>query len=164
MVRLPDLPPKKRRKTASGTSAVDSTKQNCWYSAHQPLTDQLELLRSEVKEETFILRPAGAEEFKDDISAIKPDVYYVPEKANVKALDSFIFHGPHLYIFQFTIAAKHDIKAGLVPFFSNLEGVPSMNMWRLLFVIPPGQVLICPYSRNSMLQNLQPYTTLHKLK
>ena len=35
-------------------------------------------------------------------SPVKEGVYYVPEKTNQVAIDSFVVSGGHLYVFQFT--------------------------------------------------------------
>jgi hypothetical protein len=79
----------------------------------------------------------------------QPDVYYLPRSSNQVGLDSFILINQILYIFQFSIAGSHPIKAGIMDFFSQ----PSLNAmlqgmeWRFVFIIPPGETILCPRSR-----------------
>jgi hypothetical protein len=87
-----------------------------------------------------------------------PNVFYVPEKGNEKALDSFILLDGILYILQVTIALKHDINAGLVKL-GQVPGIPPMGYWRFVFIIPPHQILTTP-QQHEALQKLCLYSAL----
>ena len=66
---------------------------------------------------------------------IKPDTFYLPGNSNQVALVSFIVHGSHLYMFQFTISSSHDIKTGLVDFLKKCKKFPSKDKWFFIFII-----------------------------
>ena len=57
---------------------------------------------------------------------IKPDVYYSPGSSNQleAGFVSFIIYNQILYLFQFTVKPKHDIK-DFLGFFNNCTGIPS---------------------------------------
>ena len=81
---------------------------------------------------------------------VKPDTYYVPASPNQVAFDSFIVVGGALYMFQFTIADDHPIKAGLMNFFS--ESHFEENDWYFIFVVPPGGKLTCSESSDEKMK------------
>ena len=80
------------------------------------------------------------------LSDFQPDVYYLPRSSKQVAFDSFILVDQILYIFQFSIAAEHPIKARITGFFSQ----PTFNTllqgteWRFIFIIPPGETIPGP--------------------
>ena len=73
-------------------------------------------------------------------------VFYVPMASNQVA--SFILVDQILYIFQVTIAASHDIKEGIMKFFSQAKLRDTLQgaEWRFVFVIPPRSEIVCPES------------------
>ena len=81
---------------------------------------------------------------------VKLDTYYVPASPNQVAFDSFIVVGGALYMFQFTIADDHPIKAGLMNFFS--ESHFEENDWYFIFVVPPGGKLTCSESSDEKMK------------
>ena len=80
------------------------------------------------------------------------------------AFDSFILFKNFLYIFQFTIDEKHDIKSGLVDWLGRCSGVPPMTHWRVVFVIEPNQHLTCPQPRSLKLRQLELFSAVMTLK
>jgi hypothetical protein len=63
----------------------------------------------------------------------------VPKARNQVAFDSFVKLDTFLYIFQITVAKKHDIKSGIDDSLSKLQTIlPPKANWRLIFIIPPG--------------------------
>ena len=135
-----------------------------WHSSHSalPNTTLEDLRRKTLKKRLHVrIQPSCTFEYPcTGPSSIKPNVSYVPEISNEAAMDSFIVLDSFLYIFQFTIAAKHDIKPGLINFFEKCRDVPCREAWRFVFVIPPDQVLTCPQPRSLKLRELLPYTTI----
>jgi hypothetical protein len=81
---------------------------------------------------------------------VKPDTYYVPASPNQVTFDSFIVVDGALYVFQFTIADDHPIKAGLMNFFS--ESHYEENDWYFIFVVPPGGKLTCSESSDEKMK------------
>ena len=91
----------------------DGTPESQWYSNHLPLPNPLlEASRREAVNEVLpiYIRSCQILEYAADLSSIESDVFYVPQLA----LHSFTLQDGYLYIFQFTIGGKHDIKPGLV--------------------------------------------------
>lgn len=56
--------------------------------------------------------------YKDRLTSVKPGHLYVPKASNQASLDAFFKLGAIFYIFQFTVANKHDIK-------KTYRGLPS---------------------------------------
>jgi hypothetical protein len=93
----------------------------------------------------------------NDAFSSKPDpikdIYYAPYHPNQVAVDSFIIDNC-LFIFQFTIASVHDIKKGILTFFSQ-KSLPlrSRENCYFIFVIPPVlSELSCPQPRDPTLK------------
>jgi len=94
-------------------------------------------------------QPHGIFQFpKPRPEKISSDIYYLPKSPNQVAFDSFIVNNGALYIFQFTIAASHPIKASIMDFFKDrsLESILRDKEWYFIFVIPPGGELVCSES------------------
>jgi hypothetical protein len=69
-------------------------------------------------------------------------IFFIPKQA---AFDSFVVFDGILYIFQFSIAAEHDIEQGLASFSrQGLDWLPPKTKWYLIFVIPSGKRITCP--------------------
>ena len=80
----------------------------------------------------------------DRIGRIEQDVYYAPQADNLAAADSFAVLGEVLYIFQITVAAKHDVKrAGALDIVNTVEASIGRRGRRLdfvlAFVVPPDR-------------------------
>lgn len=105
---------------------------------------------------TIDFQPSSTVEYEgNSIKKINADVLYVPKSPNQVAFDSFIVFKGSLYIFQFTITSKHDIKPGLVDFFfSEHQSLPPKAKWHLIFVVPPGNTITCPQPSESNLVEL----------
>ena len=73
-------------------------------------------------------------------------VLYIPTASIQVAFDSFILMEQILYIFQFTIAPSHDIKGGILDFFSQATLRDKLQdvEWRFVFVIEPRLNFVCP--------------------
>lgn len=134
----------------------------CWYSSHTSLGNKtLEARRQEALQQLqkIEIHPFETEEFDTDIVFIREGVFYVPKSDNEEVLDSFIVIDGILYIFQFTIAGNHFIKPGFLTFFGKCQGIPPMEKWRFVFVIPPGLTMTCP-EPPSLLRELHPYSAM----
>ena len=90
---------------------------------------------------------------------IEPDIYYMPQSDQQPALDSFILHGGHLYVFQCTGGQAHKINDALVGFLATCSGLPPRTNWHFIFIIPDDLLSFsCPSSSNSVIRNLGLYT------
>ena len=119
-----------------------------WYTSHVALPNKtLEATRQQVLIQRKLLDiPPGlpVEEYTGNgPSSIIRDVLYVPGLTNQAVLDSFILMNDLLYIFQFSIGEKRDIKLGLFNFIRDL-GFLSMDKCRFVFIHPPNHTLVCP--------------------
>jgi len=59
---------------------------------------------------------------------------------NQNALDAFISLDDLLYIFQFTVASKHDNSHGLIDV-ADQYSFPPRDQWRFVFIILPNLTL-----------------------
>jgi hypothetical protein len=74
-----------------------------------------------------------------ELRSVEPNHLHVPKARNQVAFDSFVKLDTFLYIFQITVAKKHDIKSGIDDSLSKLQTIlPPKANWRLIFIIPPG--------------------------
>lgn len=162
LVPMVRLEASKRKRSNDGKKAP----QPQWYSSHILLHDKsLEVSRKHALKQQLMVKinPSAIEEYSDDVLAsIKPDVFYVPESTNRKALDSFTWIDGILYIFQFTIAPNHRINRGPVDF-AEKHGFPPMDDWRFVFVIPPNLTLISPRPPKPFPQELHPYSAVFQI-
>ena len=134
-----------------------------WHSSHNVLANaSLETSRQEALRKRFTLtvRPSQTVEYRDAQFLVVPNVLYIPEATNHVALDSFIIIDGFLYLFQFTIASVHDINSGLANVTENLQGLPTMDKWRIVFIIPPSSLLIVPQPKLLALRALHPYSAV----
>ncbi|KAL5480201.1 hypothetical protein ACEPAI_1471 [Sanghuangporus weigelae] len=77
--------------------------------------------------------------------SIKPNVYYQPKKDQQVGIDSLFIHDGHLHLLQMTGGITHMIKPELKTFLKRLDGLPSKDKWRFVFVIPADTVTFnCP--------------------
>lgn len=146
-------------------SRVDSLPQ--WYSSHLPMhNEELESLRQDALERvlTIPVDPSRIIEYADDGPlSIEPDVLYLPEISNHVVFDAFLLLDGIFYLFQFTIAKSHDIKPGLEDFLMTCPNIPTIENWRIVFVIPPKQTLICPQPRSLDMRRIPVYSTVMAL-
>jgi hypothetical protein len=117
-----------------------------WYSSH-PMRDdkdpELGRLRQVAWRDRVPLdvEPADTHEYGDEEFREfdpKQNIYYIPKVQNEEALDSFIWCGDLLFIFQFTVSDQHDIKTGFVSRFTACDKFPETSNWRFILVIPGG--------------------------
>ena len=77
--------------------------------------------------------------YGDDQTSVERGRLHVPKASNKFTNDSFFLLGETLYILQFTMASRHDIKKTMEVSFSNLlNSFPPKTNWRFVFVVPPG--------------------------
>ena len=105
-----------QKKKTSGTGKWAPRPQ--WHSSDIHLRDtSLEISRRQASSQlvSVDIQPSETLEYMDDgLESLEPNVFYVPEKTNKSALDSFILIDDILYIFQMTIKPIHDINHGLI--------------------------------------------------
>lgn len=125
-----------------------------YQSCHRPFADsKLENLRQSCQPIPLVLDSVTVRTYKEGKFKARPkqNRYYKPDASNQVAMDSFILVGNTLYVFQFTIAKIHDIKAGIASF------IRSMSQYEIvfIFVIPDDLPLLkCPYSTDPDLRKL----------
>jgi hypothetical protein len=132
-----------------------------WHSSHIRLDNvSLEASRLNALEQklSIYFHPNQTLKFMNRPLHIMPNVFYVPAVANHEALDSFLLLDGCLYIFQFTIGKKHDIKPGFIRFLENCPGIPSIKDWKFVFVIEPDMTLKCPQQWHLKLRQLHLYS------
>jgi hypothetical protein len=87
--------------------------------------------------------PEGTEVYTGSRPAnILPNIFYLPKSVNQPAFDSFILADEVLYIFQFSVASKHDINPSVMDFSSH--ATLKEALWRFIFVVPPDGTLEYP--------------------
>ena len=135
-----------------------------WHTSHAYLTNEtLEAKRQQAlrHSEAIQFPPATTREFKaDEVLSLCEGVFFVPVSESQEALDAFLLLYGILYIFQFTVGQKHDIKPGFVEFLQKCQNVPPLEEWKFVFVIPPGTKLLCPEPQSELpgLRTLNPYS------
>lgn len=143
----------------------DSTKNvPRWHSSHPSHTAKSQasdVIRRDVDRDSVILdvTPSRSRVYDDLKSAFEPDVYYIPEKSNEVAFNSFILHRGCLYIFQFTVSEEQKIDDGLISQFAECTKLPKQGDWCYIFVTPDKvEVLISPLTKSDELQKLNPFS------
>ena len=135
-----------------------------WYTSHASLTNEtLEDQRQQALRRSEAIRfpPATTQEFKaDEILSLREGVFFVPVSESQEALDAFLLIHGSLYILQFTVGQKHDIKPGFVKFLQKCQNIPPLEEWKFVFLIPPGTMLRCPEPKSELpgLRKLNPYS------
>ncbi len=81
------------------------------------------------------LPPNGAIIYEPGMTSVQPYQLHVPKARNQPGM-SFLL-GDFLYIFQLTLAEKHDIKPCIEEFFDRLENLPPKAHWRFVLITPP---------------------------
>jgi hypothetical protein len=140
-----------------------------WHSSHRPFQhDKLEEKRLATLDNTFTLamHPSGTCRYSEDKLwdlNFRPEIYYKPHSQNQVAIDSFIWHDGHLYVFQFTAFQRHSIHEGLLQRLAQYS--PPHFSWRLVLVIPDElDEVVCPPLRSSELQALTLFTSKVKVQ
>jgi hypothetical protein len=149
-----------------GDSEVSKNKrQPQWHTTNTKLSKLLEIKRRAAfrKRVSLDINPQTSVEFTSpklrQKLKIKSDVYYSPAAPNQIGFDSFIVHDHILYLFQFTVKAKHDVK-DFFDFFDKCTGLPSREHWRFIFVRPLDiyTTLKCPFPSTDALRQLALYS------
>jgi len=130
-----------------------------WYSSHVPASLEESRQGAVQKKQSVHIPPLSpVMEYRDGPLTIESGFIYVPEFANQVALDSFIAIDGLLYVFQFTIGGEHGVMAELIDFLGKYPGVPHRDKWRIIFILPPNQILVCPQPRKML--GLHPFSAV----
>src|SRR5258708_32769977 len=136
-----------------------------WYSSHisihKPALEACHLKVSNGFEVN--IRPKHILEYTDNEwqSRIEPNVFYIPEMTNQKALDSFILLDGLLYIFQIAFGMQQDIHHGFIDVADKCtSSFPPRDQWRFVFIIPPNMTLTVPRPWRLALRNVSPYSAV----
>ena len=115
-----------------------------WHSTHGDGADPSSV-------QSFNITRTANDSFSSKPDSISNEVYYAPKAPNQVGFDSFIMANGRLFIFQFTTASAHDIKNGILTFFSQYPLPPIAN-WYFVFVVPPTSLeLRCSQPRDPAL-------------
>jgi hypothetical protein len=89
---------------------------------------------------------------------IEENIYYVPLSENEVAIDSFIDHAGHLYMFQFASGSQHGVEHGLLTTLDRFSSLPAAENQHIIFVVPKHLAQFnCPHSNNGFLCDHVPY-------
>jgi hypothetical protein len=122
---------------------------SCFQSSHKAFGDEeLDKKRGKIMGQTETVTITDGDlrvKYYDNcgIERLDDKILYIPETPNANTLDAFFKCGHHLYILQFTIAERHDIKDGL-KFLSGYTGCPRESNWKFVFVIDGSKTLKVP--------------------
>ncbi len=116
----------------------------------------LGLSRCRYSKHTHTIRPEDTVEYEGSmLTEIRPGVFYVPKVSNQVAFYPFILADDvlHTFKFQITIAASHEIKEGILDFFSQPVFSSSVAKFGVAFRLyyPLGETVLCPESSSAML-------------
>jgi hypothetical protein len=134
-----------------------------WHSSHVHVFDSIldaSRQRALLQSRYIDINPSQSFEFQDALSSVSPRIFYVPVATNHEALDSFILLNEELFVFQFTVGTHHGIKPGLIKFLKRCSGVPTMDKWTFVFVIPDNTILKCPQPWSLELRKLRLWSTV----
>ena len=144
----------------------DGQRNRQWHTSHHPVKDQtLEISRQNVLCQivTLDIYPSDVREYHDrDVPELTPtpDVFYIPSIHNAVAIDSFIYHGGYVYVFQFFTSEKPKINSKFMLRFTQYANFPPWSKWRVIFIIPDDvEALTCPHSRSPELQTLELFSS-----
>ena len=160
LVPMVTLETKKKRERSEDKLQIQ------WYSSHisihNPVLEACRLKMSNGFEVN--IRPKHILEYTDNEwqSRIEPNVFYIPEMTNQKALDSFILLDDGLlYIFQIAFGMQQDIHHGFIDVADKYtSSFPPRDQWRFVFIIPPNMTLTVPRPWRLTLRNLSPYSAV----
>ena len=134
-----------------------------WHSSHvYSHNASLETSREQAsgQQVSVDIQPSKTFEYMDDgLKSLEPNVFYVSEKTNQSAFDSFILVDGIIYIFQMTTGTKHGINHGLIDYAQRFH-FPSRDKWHFVFIIPPKLVLTVPQPWKLALWRLSPYSAV----
>ncbi|PVF98988.1 hypothetical protein CPB86DRAFT_796921 [Serendipita vermifera] len=82
------------------------------------------------------ISPSKLQVYHSGSLAIEENIYYVPFSENEVAIDSFIVHAEHLYLFQFATGSQHSVNCGPLTRLSQFSGLPVAENWHFIFVVP----------------------------
>ena len=71
------------------------------------------------------ISPLGSRIYNSGPLAIEENIYYVPLSENEVAIDSFIVHAGHLYLFQFASGPQDGVNRGLLTTLARPPGLPA---------------------------------------
>ena len=96
------------------------------------------------------------------LETFQPSVFYVPKPSAQPAFDSFILVDGFLLIFQFAIEPSHKIKGNIVELISQptLHSMFQAAKTIFVFVIRPGETIICPEVGGAKLEGFWNRVTL----
>jgi hypothetical protein len=144
-----------------------SNPRSCWHAAFGNLSAFPMLHKAQESASNSVsslisiplsISPSKLQTYHSGPLAIEENIYYVPLSDNEVAIDSFIVHAEHLYLFQFTTGSQHSVNRGLLTRLSQFSGLPVAENWHFIFVVPKSLAkFACPHSDDDFLRDHVPY-------
>lgn len=104
------------------------------------------------------ISPSKSQVYNNRPLTIEENIYYVPLSENEVAIDSFIVHDGHLYLFQFASGSQHGVNRGLLTTLARFSGLPAAQNQHIIFVVPKRLAQFnCPHSNDGFLRDHVPY-------
>lgn len=104
------------------------------------------------------ISPSESRIYRSGPLAIEENIYYVPLSENEVAIDSFIVHAGHLYLFQFASGTQHGVNRGLLTTLAQFSGLPAAENQHIIFIVPKSLAQFkCPHSNDGFLCDHVPY-------
>ena len=142
-----------------------SKNESYWFSSHElpsddtndsvkhkfRISDKLSQKTQDARNHCIILKTNknNVNHYGNEKLALKPGTYYVPDKPNEVAFDSFLLFNDALYIFQFTVFEEHSYNEKLISRFAKFTNVPERSKWRFIFIIPRKvRGIKCPFPKH----------------
>jgi hypothetical protein len=132
-----------------------------WYSSRTlPDSCALETLDQVPLNQLLVIQPDSCQQYSDSgLSSMMPNVIYIPQLTNQKVVDSFILVDGTLCLLQFPTTSTHEINHGLAEV-GDKYGLPPMELWRFVFLIPPNMTLTVPQPRKMPPRDLALYSAV----
>ncbi|GBE90196.1 hypothetical protein SCP_1900450 [Sparassis crispa] len=99
----------------------------------------------------------------EDLKDLERDTQYLSLDNGQQLFHSFCIRNGFLYIFRLTMAAEEHVDLGLLHFFAGRGGVPEVDKWRFVFMVPYGHQMSCIVPQDENLAQIVFYTQQYSL-
>ncbi|KAL6300214.1 hypothetical protein BKA93DRAFT_867894 [Sparassis latifolia] len=99
----------------------------------------------------------------EDLKDLERDIQFLPLDNRQQLFHSFCIRNGFLYIFRLTTAAEEHVDLGLLRFFAGRGGVPEVDKWRFVFLIPGHHKMSCIVTQDEKLAQITFYTHQYTL-
>ncbi|KAL6300213.1 hypothetical protein BKA93DRAFT_752871 [Sparassis latifolia] len=99
----------------------------------------------------------------EDLKDLERDTQYLSLDNGQQLFHSFCIRNGFLYIFRLTMAAEEHVDLGLLHFFAGRGGVPEVDKWRFVFMVPYSHQMSCIVPQDENLAQIVFYTQQYSL-